>query len=106
MQTTITLDTKTLTSKINTNNFLLQNTSELMLIGFVGMTLLFGVYIESNPTTFDNFILYVIFGFMAVISFGVVYSYYFQKKVIKDTFALIETSRVDNAQDGTPQDNL
>ena len=100
MEKTITLDTQTLTSKINTNNFLLLSCSELIFIGYIGMTILFGIYMAQNETTYDDLILYVIFGFMAIISFGVGYSYYFLKKVIKDNLTLIETSQIEDGNNG------
>ena len=101
MENTITLDTDTLTSEIDTNNFMIKTTSELILIGFIGMTILFATYIFQNPTK-DNFIFYTIVGFMIIISFGVGYSYYFQKKVISDTLSLIETATPKNDEVATP----
>jgi len=100
MEKTITLDTQTLTSKINTNNFLLLSCSQLILIGYIGMTILFGIYMAQNETIYDDLILYVIFGFMAIISFGVGYSYYFLKQVIKDTLTLIKTSKIKDGNNG------
>ncbi len=96
MKNTVTLDLDTLTSKVNNNNFLLKSITHLILISFIGLTLEFLLYIFQNPTAYDDFILYSIFGFMIIISGGVGVSYFFLKKTIDNTLSLILTATPNN----------
>ncbi len=101
MKKTVTLDFETLTSKINNNNFILKSISHLILISFIGITIEFLIYIFQNPSTYEDFVLYSIFGFMIIISGGVGGSYYFLKKTIDNTLELILTASSDETQKDT-----
>jgi hypothetical protein len=100
MKNTVTLDLETLTSKVNNNNYLLKSISHLILISFIGLTIEFLIYIFQNPSTYDDFVVYSIFGFIIIISAGVGVSYYFLKKAIDNTLELILTASADETQQG------